>query len=140
MRAFGVLDAPPTVRLLAIAAIAVVLAQGCRPASSLDRENGSVVFVCRNGVAMSVWSALMFERLAAERGLRIRAASRAAANNAAGDSQAVPAGPRLSASYPRTRPLAMSTSGWDTGVTARRSSKSWMCCTPDLSAAKRQNQ
>ena len=36
-----------------------------------------IVFVCRNGVAMSVWSAAHFNRLAAERGLRERAVSRA---------------------------------------------------------------
>jgi protein-tyrosine-phosphatase len=36
-----------------------------------------VVFVCRNGVAMSVWSAAYFNRLAAERGLRERAVARA---------------------------------------------------------------
>jgi hypothetical protein len=37
----------------------------------------AVVFVCRNGVAMSVWSAAYFNRLAAERGLPVRAAARA---------------------------------------------------------------
>lgn len=36
-----------------------------------------IVFVCENGVAMSVWSASYFNRLAAERGLRERAISRA---------------------------------------------------------------
>jgi hypothetical protein len=36
-----------------------------------------VVFVCRNGVAMSVWSAAYFNRLAAARGLRERAIARA---------------------------------------------------------------
>lgn len=36
-----------------------------------------VVFVCRNGVAMSVWSAAYFNRLAAERGLPERAVARA---------------------------------------------------------------
>ena len=36
-----------------------------------------VVFVCRNGVAMSVWSAAYFNRLAAARGIRERAISRA---------------------------------------------------------------
>jgi hypothetical protein len=36
------------------------------------------VFVCRNGVAMSLWSALTFDRLAAQHGLPLRAASRAA--------------------------------------------------------------
>jgi hypothetical protein len=37
-----------------------------------------IVFVCRNGVAMSVWSAAYFNRLAAARGLRERAVARAA--------------------------------------------------------------
>jgi hypothetical protein len=37
-----------------------------------------VVFVCRNGVAMSVWSAAYFNRLAAAHGLRERAIARAA--------------------------------------------------------------
>lgn|GEM_PF-6888658 len=37
----------------------------------------AVVFVCRNGVAMSVWSAAYFNRLAAERGLPERAVARA---------------------------------------------------------------
>lgn len=36
-----------------------------------------VVFVCRNGVAMSVWSAAYFNRLAAARNLRQRAIARA---------------------------------------------------------------
>lgn len=36
-----------------------------------------VVFVCRNGVAMSVWSAAYFNRLAAARGLSQRAIGRA---------------------------------------------------------------
>src|SRR5215510_825377 len=36
-----------------------------------------VVFVCLNGVAMSVWSAAYFNRLAAARGIRQRAIARA---------------------------------------------------------------
>jgi protein-tyrosine-phosphatase len=36
-----------------------------------------VVFVCMNGVAMSVWSAAYFNRLAAERGIPERAIARA---------------------------------------------------------------
>lgn len=43
-----------------------------------DRRPAPVLFVCRNGVAMSVWSAAYFNRLAAERGLRERAVARAA--------------------------------------------------------------
>ena len=38
----------------------------------------SVVFVCRNGASMSVWSAAYFNRLAIERGLPQRATSRSA--------------------------------------------------------------
>jgi hypothetical protein len=37
-----------------------------------------VVFVCKNGVSMSVWSAAYFNRLASEHGLRERAIARAA--------------------------------------------------------------
>jgi protein-tyrosine-phosphatase len=43
-----------------------------------SRGTAPVVFVCRNGVAMSVWSAAWFNRLAEARGLRERAISRAA--------------------------------------------------------------
>jgi hypothetical protein len=66
---------------LSLLAVAVLLAiyRGSESAGTLDSEPAPVVFVCRNGVAMSVWSALTFERLAAQRGLRVRAASRAAA-------------------------------------------------------------
>jgi hypothetical protein len=41
------------------------------------RAPAPVVFVCRNGVAMSVWSAAYFNRLAAARDLRERAIARA---------------------------------------------------------------
>jgi hypothetical protein len=41
------------------------------------RGPAPVVFVCRNGVAMSVWSAAYFNRLAAARGLSERAVARA---------------------------------------------------------------
>jgi len=37
----------------------------------------AVVFVCKNGVSMSVWSAAYFNRLAAARNLRERATARA---------------------------------------------------------------
>ena len=40
------------------------------------RAPAPVVFVCRNGVAMSVWSAAYFNRLAAARQLRERAIAR----------------------------------------------------------------
>ena len=41
------------------------------------REPARVVFVCKNGVSMSVWSAAYFNRLAAARNLRERAIARA---------------------------------------------------------------
>jgi hypothetical protein len=61
--------------LLALGALAAAL----HPGSHIDREPSPIVFVCENGVAMSVWSALTFNRLAAEHGLPVRASSRAAA-------------------------------------------------------------
>jgi hypothetical protein len=51
----------------------------------------TLLFVCQNGVAMSVWSALTFNRLAAQRGLTERASSRAASATFA----AVPANMQL---------------------------------------------
>ena len=64
------------VALLALTALAVALQPEADPTA---RDDGAtIVFVCQNGVAMSVWSALTFDRLAAERGLRVRAVSRAA--------------------------------------------------------------
>ncbi|HXC52491.1 MAG TPA: hypothetical protein VN634_16540 [Candidatus Limnocylindrales bacterium] len=42
------------------------------------RDSAQVVFVCRNGVSMSVWSAAYFNRLASARGLPERAIARAA--------------------------------------------------------------
>jgi len=64
--------------LLALASLALLSRQHSTRALTLDAQQASIVFVCQNGVAMSVWSALTFERLAAERGLRLRATSRAA--------------------------------------------------------------
>ena len=63
--------------LLALAGLAAWAGRNSAEAPALDPEHRSILFVCRNGVAMSVWSALTFDRLAAERGLAIRAASRA---------------------------------------------------------------
>jgi hypothetical protein len=62
---------------------ALVLSTGLLVASRGDPVQGdgrpaSIVFVCRNGVSMSVWSAAYFNRLATERGLPHRATSRAA--------------------------------------------------------------
>jgi hypothetical protein len=68
--------------LSAIAIALAGLAAALDPASDAAREPGgerAIVFVCQNGVAMSVWSALTFDRIAAERGLRFRAISRASA-------------------------------------------------------------
>jgi hypothetical protein len=55
-------------------AVFAVKAQPITP----DGQAAQVVFVCRNGVSMSVWSTAYFNRLAAERGLRERAIARAA--------------------------------------------------------------
>jgi hypothetical protein len=57
--------------------IGLVVASRSDPVQDARRP-APVVFVCRNGVAMSVWSAAYFNRLAAERGLRERAVARAA--------------------------------------------------------------
>ena len=62
---------------LGSALAALVLIQGCR-AVEVGGDDASVVFVCRNGVAMSVWSAAYFNQLAEERGIRARAVARAA--------------------------------------------------------------
>jgi len=59
--------------LLGGTATFVVVAESIPEASA----PAPVVFVCRNGVAMSVWSAAYFNRLAAARGLRQRAIARA---------------------------------------------------------------
>jgi len=65
------------IALLALAGLAWLPHGPSSEARALDREPASIVFVCRNGVAMSVWSALTFDRLAAEHGLPVRAISRA---------------------------------------------------------------
>ena len=49
------------------------------PVRLTSTRDASLVFVCQNGVAMSLWSALMFNRMAAAYGLSTRATSRAAA-------------------------------------------------------------
>ena len=51
-----------------VVAAGVVVASRSDPVQDAGRT-APVVFVCRNGVAMSVWSAAYFNRLAAERGL-----------------------------------------------------------------------
>lgn len=69
------------IRLLALAGVALFGSGVAFLASAKPIAEGPapapVVFVCRNGVAMSVWSAAYFNRLAAERGLRERAVARA---------------------------------------------------------------
>ncbi len=64
--------------LAAVAALFRFYASGVR---TLDREDAAIVFVCKNGVSMSVWSALYFDRLAAERGLSLRAGAGATEPN-----------------------------------------------------------
>jgi protein-tyrosine-phosphatase len=59
--------------LLAVAVTLVVRAEPIPEA----RSPAPVVFVCLNGVAMSVWSAAYFNRLAAARGIPERAIARA---------------------------------------------------------------
>ena len=67
--------------LMALTGLALVSRQHRARALALEGKQASIVFVCRNGVAMSVWSALTFDRLASERGLSLRASSRAAASS-----------------------------------------------------------
>lgn len=55
---------------------AVAFAVNAEPIAEV-RAAAPVVFVCRNGVAMSVWSAAYFNRLAAARDLPQRAIARA---------------------------------------------------------------
>jgi protein-tyrosine-phosphatase len=55
----------------------VTLAMKAEPIGTL-RDRAPIVFVCKNGVSMSVWSAAYFNRLASARGLRERAIARAA--------------------------------------------------------------
>src|SRR5258708_5923436 len=69
-------------RKLALASSLLMLLGGILAAARTEpigdaRPRASVVFVCRNGVSMSVWAAAYFNRLAAKRGLPERAAARA---------------------------------------------------------------
>ena len=67
---------------IAALALAGLTANSLDPDSDAVREPAgerAIVFVCQNGVAMSVWSAMTFDRIAAERGLPFRAISRASA-------------------------------------------------------------
>ena len=63
--------------LLVLVGLTRMPQDGSSQGRTLDPEHSSIVFVCQNGVAMSVWSALTFDRLAEERGLPVRAISRA---------------------------------------------------------------
>jgi hypothetical protein len=67
------------IALTGLAAAVALLTPNAIGVSRLDRKDASVVFVCQNGVAMSVWSALRFNELAEQRGLAARASARAAA-------------------------------------------------------------
>lgn len=72
-----------TARLIAPLAAALLLGGGVVFALRAEPippgpDTAPIVFVCRNGVAMSVWSAAYFNRLAAARGLRQHAVARAA--------------------------------------------------------------
>jgi len=70
---------PVGIVALALAGLTAALDKDSDVAREPTGERPSIVFVCQNGVAMSVWSALTFDRLAAERGVPLRAISRAAA-------------------------------------------------------------
>src|SRR5262245_36519970 len=65
--------------LVTLPAVGAMAPHSAKVASTLSRHDAPIVFVCRNGVAMSVWAALVFDRLADERGLDLRSASRASA-------------------------------------------------------------
>src|SRR5262245_31193963 len=56
--------------------VGLAVAFPTEPVQDVDHST-PIVFVCRNGVAMSVWSAAYFNQLAAERGLHERAVARA---------------------------------------------------------------
>jgi len=66
------------VALTTLTLLALAGAAGPNEPAVTRTEPESILFVCRNGVAMSIWSARTLERLAAERGIAIRAISRAA--------------------------------------------------------------
>jgi len=64
---------------IGVLALLVLVGASCRGSDGASlQSHAPVVFVCKNGVAMSVWSAFTFNRLAADRGLSVRAISRAA--------------------------------------------------------------
>src|SRR5215475_11649699 len=65
-----------------VGTLAVVLVAGAVAAVQSEpisdaRAPAPIVFVCRNGVSMSVWTAAYFNRLAAQRGVPERAIARA---------------------------------------------------------------
>ena len=70
---------PVAIVALALAGLTAALDRDPDGAAAVTGERASIVFVCQNGVAMSVWSARTFDRIAAERGLPLRAISRASA-------------------------------------------------------------
>jgi hypothetical protein len=72
---------PVGIAALALAGLTAALDEDSDPRRepTAAGEPASIVFVCQNGVAMSVWSARTFDRIAAERGLPFRAIARASA-------------------------------------------------------------
>ncbi len=70
---------PVGIAAVALAGLTAALDRVSDAAREPTGDRASIVFVCQNGVAMSVWSALTFDRIAAERGLPFRAISRASA-------------------------------------------------------------
>jgi protein-tyrosine-phosphatase len=73
----------PWIAAVFASALAAFAAAYVGTADTLGAMTGPapVVFVCRNGVAMSVWSAGYFNRLAEARGLRERAVARGAVSS-----------------------------------------------------------
>lgn len=69
---------PPLLAVIGVmlVAVSVVFVVSAEPIPEV-RAPTPIVFVCRNGVAMSVWSAAYFNRLASARGVRARAIARA---------------------------------------------------------------
>jgi arsenate reductase len=64
------------VRRVSLLVLLGVAAAGTLVAQSSDQKSGPVVFVCEHGSVKSVVAANLFNQLAAERGLAIRAISR----------------------------------------------------------------
>jgi protein-tyrosine-phosphatase len=63
-------------RRSALAALGLASVAACKGAPRGEAERDTVVFVCEHGSAKSVIAARHFERLAARRGLKVRAVAR----------------------------------------------------------------